>query len=108
MHQTASDTSALALGRIGLPTLKTENDKIADICLAAQRNGCDDLSGKEIQARYELLYGKRIDASAVSARVNALVTAHRLERSTITRACSITGQDIHPVRVPAVQSRLVA
>jgi len=99
--------SAQAFGTIGNAELKTSSDKLFDICLAAQRNGADDLSGREIQARYELLYGKRIDSGTVSARVNALVTAKRLVRLTFSRPCSITQRDIYPVRVPATQARLM-
>jgi 1,2-phenylacetyl-CoA epoxidase catalytic subunit len=101
-------TSAQALDRIGLPGLKQLQDKLHDICVAAQRNGIDDLSGKEIQARYELQYGQRIEASSVASRVNNLVTAGRLERVKVARPCKVTGRDIHPVRVPMKQVRLVA
>ena len=99
-------TSAQAFSSLGNMVLKTEADKILDIVLAAQRNGMDDLSGREIQARYELQYGKRIDSGTVSARVNALILANRLSRSPIARICSVTGRDIYPVRVPATQGRL--
>ncbi len=102
------NTSAKALASIRTPDLKQLQDKIFDICLAAQRNGLDDLSGKEIQARFELLYGKRIEASSVASRVNNLVTAGRLERLQQVRPCTVTGHDIHPVRVPMKQVRLCA
>lgn len=102
------NTSAQSLAAMRLPDIKQLQDKIHDICVAAQRNGYDDLSGKEIQARYELLYGRRIEASSVSSRVNNLVTAGRLERVQQVRPCSVTGRDIHPVRVPMKQVRLVA
>lgn len=102
------NTSAKALSAIRAPELKQLQDKIHDICVAAQRNGYDDLSGKEIQARYELLYGQRIEASSVASRVNNLVTAGRLERLQQVRPCTVTGHDIHPVRVPMKQARLVA
>ena len=102
------NTSAQALASMRLPDIKQLQDKIHDICVAAQRNGYDDLSGKEIQARYELLYGHRIEASSVASRVNNLVTAGRLERVQQVRPCAVTGRDIHPVRVPMKQVRLVA
>lgn len=102
------NTSAQALAAMRLPDIKQLQDKIHDICVAAQRNGYADLSGKEIQARYELLYGQRIEASTVSSRVNNLVTAGRLERVKQVRPCAVTGRDIHPVRVPLKQARLVA
>lgn len=102
------NTSAKSLAAMPLTELKQLQDKIHDICVAARRNGYDDLSGKEIQARYELLYGQRIEASSVASRVNNLVTAGRLERATHVRPCAVTGRDIHPVRVPMKQARLVA
>lgn len=105
-HST-SPASAQAFAQVGNVVLKTEADKILDICLGAQRNGAQDLSGREIQARYELLYGKRIDSGTVSARVNALILAGRLKRSQISRACSVTGRDIYPVLVLMAQTRLV-
>lgn len=105
---TTSHTSAQSLGEIGLRQLKGELDKIHDIVLAAARHGVDDMSGREIQARYELIYGKRIDSGTVSARVKNLVDGKRLERCRIARSCTITGKDIHPVRVTAQQTRLAA
>jgi hypothetical protein len=101
-----NQTSAQSLSNIGNAGIKSSADKVFDICLAAQRNGADDLSGKEIQARYELLHGKRIDSGTVSARVNDLVTAKRLERLTFSRACTVSGRDIYPVRVPVSQVSL--
>lgn len=103
-----SATSAQALQSISVRQLKNKQDRVFDICLAAQRHGIGDLSGKEIQQQYELVHGERIDASSISARVNALVTAKRLERVRMTRPCCVTGRDIHPVRVPMMQARLVA
>lgn len=101
------DTSAQAFAAVGLSNLKHETDRIHDICVTAQRNGMDDMSGREIQARYELIYSKRIEASSVSARINSLITAGRLERVDKPRPCRVTGRDIHPVRVPMTQARLV-
>lgn len=105
---TTNDTSAQALAELGLRKLKGELDKIHDIVLAAARHGIDDMSGREIQARYELIYGKRIDSGTVSARCAGLIAANRLQRCRIARACTVTGRDIHPVRVVALQTRLVA
>ena|ERR1035437_6288484 len=103
-----SNTSAQAFADLGLRTLKGELDKIHDIVLAAQRHGVDDMSGREIQQRYELIYGKRIDSGTVSARVKGLLDANRLERVMVTRPCLVTGKDIHPVRCVAHQTRLAA
>jgi hypothetical protein len=101
------DTSAQALNNIGLRQLKGELDKIHDIVLAAARHGVEDMSGREIQQRYELIYGKRIDSGTVSARCNGLIAARRLQRCTFARPCMVTGNDIHPVKVMAQQTRLV-
>lgn len=102
------DTSAMALDAIGLTGRMGLHEKILDICLCEQRGGAEDLSGKEIQANFEQRYNKRIEAGNVSARVNELVAAKRLERIALTRKCTVTGKDIHPVRVPATQSRFPA
>ena len=100
-------TSAQSLAALSNTTKKGQLDQIFDICLSAQRNGVEDLSGKEIQQRYELQYGKRIESSTVAGRVNDLVTVKRLEKLTFSRSCAVTGRDIHPVRVPATQARLM-
>lgn len=112
--ETPTNTSAQALHAVGLTSLKHLQDKIVDICVAAQRNGAQDLSGREIQQLYEQRYSAeqgravRIEMSSVSSRVNALVSAGRLQRLDIPRACSVTGSSILPVRVPMTQTRLVA
>ena len=103
---TTTNTSAQAYAGIGIRQLKGELDKIHDIVLAAARHGVDDMSGAEIQQRYELIYGKRIDKGTVSARVKNLIDGRRLERCRIARPCLVTGRDIHPVRVMAHQTRL--
>lgn len=99
------DTSARALDAIGGVEQKNQLEKICDICARQQRAGAADLSGKEVQRMYELIYSERIEAGTVSARINALVAAKRLERLSVTRACTVTGRDIHPVRVPVTQAR---
>lgn len=107
-HQTNHDTSAQALAAIGMRTLGGELQKIHDIVTAAARHGIADMSGREIQARYEQIHGKRIDSGTVSARLAGLLAASRLERCRIARKCRITGKDIHPVRCVMQQSRLAA
>lgn len=99
------DTSAMALDAVGLTGRMGLQNKILDICLREQRGGAEDLSGKEIQVIFERQYGQRIEASTVSGRVNELVAAKRLERIVLTRKCTVTGRDIHAVRVPATQAR---
>lgn len=103
------NTSAKALAAIPLPKLKQLQDQIHDICLAAQRNGYDNLTRKEIQSRYELLYGRRIEASTVASRVNNLVAAGRLAEGP-KRMCSVseTGNIVGTVFVPMKQVRMVA
>lgn len=114
LHTTTAQSSAQALASVGLSNIKKLQDRIHDICIAAQRNGVLDLSGREIQQRYEQQYSieqgrdVRIEMSSVSSRVNALVSAGRLERLEVARACSVTGSNILPVRVPMMQARLVA
>lgn len=107
------ETSGEAFRTIGNKGLSAEMRKVLDICLAAQRNGAQDLSGREVQVRYEAYYSQtsgkvvRKDMSSISGRINDLVTAGRLERLPLKRQCSISGESIMPVRVPAMQSRLV-
>ena len=107
-HQSNHDTSAQALADIGMRALTGELQKIHDIVTAAARHGIPDMSGREIQAQYERIHGKRIDSGTVSARVAGLVAAKRLERCRIARPCNVTGKDIHPVRSVAQQQRLAA
>lgn len=103
----STNTSAQALQRMGLKKIAGMQAIVLEICLSAQRNGALDLSSREIQALYEQQYGKRIEAATIAARVNGLVSAHRLERVREGRPCSVTGIEIHPVRVPMTQARLV-
>ena len=107
-YQNNHDTSAQALAGIGLINLSGELKKIHDIVIAAARHGIPDMSGREIQAQYERIHGKRIDSGTVSARISGLLAANRLERCRIARPCHVTGKDIHPVRVVAQQQRLAA
>lgn len=108
LQSPTTESSAAALAALSTSHLKNETDRIYDIVMAAHLHGIDDMSGREIQARYELLHGKRIDSGSVSARISSLISARRLERCRIARACLVTGSDIRPVRVVAQQSRLVA
>ena len=102
-------TSAQALANVGLKGQKYQADAIVDICIAAQRNGAQDLSLREIARRWELLYGRQIDVGTVSARVSNLIDANRLVRlEGTTRSCTISGKTVHPVSVPVTQVRLCA
>jgi hypothetical protein len=65
-----------------------------------------DLSGREIQARYAMTHsGKTIDTGTISARVNSLIAAGLLERLP-ERRCSITNKSVGPVRAVAHQTRM--
>lgn len=65
------------------------------------------LSLREIQARYNEEFDAHIDVSTVSARVNELVTASRLQRTAKVRKCTFSGKTIHPVSIVPVQLELV-
>lgn len=106
-HSHSRASSAQSLQAVGTQGFMQLQQKIEDICIAAARHGVRNLSGKEIQQRYELQYG-RIEMSSVSSRVNSLVAAGRLVRSTQARPCCVTGRNISPVAVPMTQTRLVA
>ena len=100
--------SLQALGNTKQMQIQT---KILDICIASQKHGAADLSGREIQRAYEshfsMVEGRtvRLDASTISSRINSLVAAGRLQRMPC-RPCAVTGRNISPVRVPMAQVRL--
>lgn len=100
------DTSAQSIERVGLKKLAKQQQEIFDVVLGAQRNGADDMSLAEIREAYERRYSKRIETGRISARVADMVSAQRLAKRSDTRACSITGRNIHPVYVPEHQARL--
>lgn len=101
-------TSAQALQQLGLPALTGQRRQIFDIVVGAQRNGIADLSLQEIRQRFEALHNTRIDLSTISARVNNLCVAGWLVRLPASRACTVTGREVHPVRAPEKQARLCA
>lgn len=104
----ATDTSAQALEQLGLRALNGQRLRIFELVVAAQRNGAQDLSLREIQQRYESRHGVRIDVGTVSARVHNLVAAGWLLRVSATRPCAVTGAAVHAVWAPAKQARLIA
>lgn len=113
MPRRISETSAQSHAAIGnKPRQKLQND-IFDICVQEQRKGASDLSGQEVrrllEAKYSLERGKevRVDMSSITAPIGRLVTAGRLLRVKTVRQCSVTSQNIHPLRVPATQARLM-
>jgi len=110
----ASETSAQAHESISLGRKKQMQDDILAICINHQRNGALDMSAQEIRRVLELQYqaqrgaSTRVDMSSMTAPIARLVDACRLLRLDHKRVCSITGQNIHPLRVPMTQARLVA
>lgn len=99
------DTSAQARDEFGMRKLSQQQRAIFDVVLGLQRNGAQDASLSEIQQRYEFIHGKRIDLGRVSARVSEMVDV-RMERRSDTRACKVTGRQVHPVYIPEGQGRL--
>jgi hypothetical protein len=100
MRTNVQDTSITAYRSMPVKRLATQADRIELIveqwCLAWGME--EGLSLKEIKALHQRRHGD-IELSTVSARVNSLVAAKRLERLETTRKCSISGIHIHPVRV---------
>lgn len=101
---TTGETSAASFKSVSAASLKSLNDQLLDLVLGAQRNGCKDLSMRELQQAYELRHAKRIDMSSISGAVNRLVSAKKLVRDAAPRACHVTGRAILPVSVPATQA----
>ena len=97
MRTNVSDTSIAAYHGLPVKTLKTQSDRICEIVTKYHGWLGGNISLKEIQSIYNR-YHKDIDLSTVSARVNGLVAAKRLERLEETRKCSITGVNIHPLK----------
>ena len=93
--------------QLGNSIMKSQGDKVMDICQAAQRNGALDLTRKEIKFQWELQYGIRVEDSTVARVVNGLVTAERLVVLSCPRQCAITGKTVEALRVPLAQTRLI-
>ena len=108
LETTTQQTSAAALNSLTTTHLASKTERIFEIIVVAKQHGIDDMSGKEIQHRYEFLYGQRIDSGEVSARLAGLRSAKRIERCRIARECLVTGREIVPVRVVYTQARLAA
>jgi hypothetical protein len=99
-----ADTSIAAYRSMPVKQLATQADRICNLVKNYCGMGGDNLSLKEIKDMYNkafCLTRPDIELSTISARVNALVAAKRLERLETTRKCSISGVSIHPVRVPS-------
>lgn len=96
MRTAVADTSIDAFRQLPAVALKRQSDRIFEVVQAC----ATDMSLREIGLAYQRRYGLVIDVSTVSARVNALITARRLERLESTRPCTVSGKTIGPVRVP--------
>lgn len=94
-------TSAQARAAVGNAKQKNQADRIFDICYAKHLHGVVDVSRVEIREAFEHIHGGRIDSSTVSARVNELISAKRLEVLPYTRNCKVNKNSlISVVRVP--------
>ena len=108
------DTSAQSHHSISLGRKKQMQDDILAICTTHQRHGALDMSAQEIRRVLERQYqaergqSTRVDMSSMTSPIARMVDAGRLLRLDHKRVCSITGQNIHPLRVPMTQARLVA
>lgn len=102
MRTQVLDTSIDAYHSLGNVYKENVCESIYAIVLLAH----ESLSLREIQAKYNSLLSANIDVSTVSARVNELVTAGRLERTAPVRKCKFSGKTIHPVSIVPVQMRL--
>lgn len=97
MKTAMQGTSLDAWRQLPLSRLKTQGDRIADVVASSTQS---DMSLREIARDFEIEHGLAIDISTVSARVNALIAAQRLQRLETTRPCRVSGKTVHPVRIP--------
>lgn len=98
------ETSSAAFKTVAAGQMKRLNDELFDLVQGAQRNGCKDLSLRELQQAYELRHSKRIELGTVSGAVTRMVAAKRLVRDATPRRCHVTGREILPFCVPATQA----
>lgn len=98
-----AETSAASFKNVSAKSMKRLNDDLFDLVQGAQRNGCKDLSLRELQQAYELRHSKRIELGTVSGAVTRMVAANKLVRDSTPRRCHVTGREILPFCVPATQ-----
>lgn len=98
-----AETSAASFKGVTAGQMKRLNDELFDLVQGAQRNGCKDLSLRELQQAYELRHSKRIELGTVSGAVTRMVAAKKLVRDATPRRCHVTGREILPFCVPATQ-----
>lgn len=107
MH--TADTSRQSLQSISMTRRKSLLDEVESAIIQLQRLGAKDASMREIQQHLERHLGRRVDVSSISARVAELETAQRVARDRgYTRACLVTGQQIHPLSATPEQRRMFA
>lgn len=97
MKTNVASTSIDAFRALPVTHLATQSDRICMLVESHWNIWREPLSLNEIKRLHKSLFGD-IELSTISARVNALVAAKRLERLEETRKCSITGVNIHPLR----------
>lgn len=106
------DTSAQAFNKISTGRKKQMQDDILAICIAHQRHGAADMSAQEIRRVLEQQYksergqSARVDMSSMTSPIARLIDASRLQRMPHKRACTVTGENIRPLRVTLIQARL--
>ncbi|SHL41842.1 hypothetical protein SAMN05216428_102342 [Nitrosospira sp. Nsp11] len=101
MKTAVQDSSIAAYRALPVKQLATQADRICNI--VETRGG--DWSLSEIQAVYISIHGGNIQVGTVSARVNELIAAKRLERLETIRSCKVNeDRGIHPVRIPVQES----
>lgn len=100
----APRTSAQALHKISNTKRKTLCDMIVDVVTQAQRKGAKDMSMREVQAALNEAYGRWVDVSTISGRVNELMAGNRLQRTTEPRHCTISKALVQALSVPMQQA----
>lgn len=96
------NTSAGAYRAMAHGRKENQHQKVLDICIAAKRNGIDDLTASELVDRYLMVYGTRIKDGAMSGRISELVGMGLLEKLP-ARTCRSSGNRAKPVRPVAQQ-----
>jgi len=91
------DTQSDSFRSISPRKLAQQQQDILDVIETCCGISGSDLSLAEIQRAYERIYERRIDVGRVSARVSNLIAGGRLYRKVDTRACTVTGRQVHPV-----------
>lgn len=102
-----AETSAASFAQLSAEGMRKQGAQLYELIVGHQRNGGQDMTGRELQQAYEARFSVRIDAGAISSAVSKLVAAGKLRRRDVPRACAVTGRAVLPVFVPAKQASLV-